>query len=395
MKKFLLPLLAAAISLGADAAKITSTPSGNLTFTETTGWGDEVVINFRKCMANSLYTFYSVKLNGKELNSSQYSDNIGPFLVNGYWSGGNHTNGSAKSANTLFFSIKVDEELQSKAFNVTGSVLTIDVENELLYGDGEKFATEYMTYVVSGNSIEVYAEHVYEHTGSLNVQRYYGMQSMFIGETELLLPGTDIPTWRPITNTAAGNEINITKSSAPDFCTYVEHNANGYQAAYMMREGLGNRDWITDNDVVFIGNSSAKSYHKLIGDHPVTKGDRSTWHGVYTWFSQPLTDNCRNAADDHCFEYGAYIEGSPVIMTLDADGRMNQTAGIEDVTVDSAHRFAHVSGNVITIAADAPDACCFDLSGKVIHRGAGSFACPAGVYIVNDMRGHSAKLIVK
>lgn len=395
MKKFLFPLLAAIISLGADAAKITSTPSGNLTYTETTEWGDEVVITFRKCMANNLYTFYNVKLNGTELNSSQYSDNIGPFLVNGYWTGGNHLAGNAKTANTVSYSIKVDEEPKSKAFNVTGSVLTIDVENELFYSDGEKFATEYITYVVSGNSIEVFGEHVYEHPSSLNVQRYYGMQSMFIGETEILLPGTDIPTWRAITDTSVGHEINITKSTAPNFCTYIEHNANGYQASYMMREDLGNRDWVADNDVVFIGNSYSKSYHKLIGDHTVTKGDRSAWHGVYSWFSEPITDNCREPGDDHTFEYGAYIDGAPVVMTLGADGNMTQTAGIEDVVVDSAAQFAYVSGNVITVSGDAPEACCFDLSGKIIHRGAGSFSCPAGVYIVNDMRGHSAKLLVK
>lgn len=395
MKKLLFPLLAAILSFGADAAKITSTPSGNLTFSETTEWGDEVVINFRKCMANNLYTFYSIKVNGKELNSSQYSDNIGPFLVNGFWTGGNHSAGNSTTANTLSYSIKVDDESYSKAFNVNGKVLTIDVENELFYSDGEKFATEYMSYVVSGNSIEVYGEHVYEHPNSLNVQRYYGMQSMFIGETEILLPGTDIPTWRAITATSPGNEINITKSSAPDFCTYIEHNANGYQASYMMREGLGNREWVSDNDVVYIGNSYSKSYHKLIGDHPVKKGDRSTWHGVYTWFSEPLTDNCREAGDDHTFEYGAYIEGTPVIMTLGADGRMNQTAGIEDVVVDNVAQFANVSGNTITISADAPEANCFDLSGKIIHQGSGSFSCPPGVYIVNDMRGHSVKLIVK
>ena len=395
MKKFIFPLLAAIISFGCDSAYVTFTSVGNLTYTETTEWGDEVVITFRKCMANNLYTFYSVKLNGKELNSSQYSDNIGPFLVNGHWAGGNHLAGNTKTANTVSFSIKVDEEPKSKAFSTNGSVLTIDVENELFYSDGEKFASEYMTYVVSGNSIEVFGEHVYEHPSKLNVQRYYGMQSMFIGETEILLPGTDIPTWRPITDTSVGHEINITKSSAPNFCTYIEHNANGYQASYMMREDLGNREWVAANDVVFIGNSYSKSYHKLIGDHSVTKGDRSAWHGIYSWFSEPITDNCREAGDDLTFEYGAYIEGAPVVMTLGADGNMTQTAGIEDVVVDGEAQFAFVSGNTITISNGTPDAYCFDLSGKIIHRGAGSFTCPAGVYIVNDMHGHSAKLLVK
>ena len=395
MKKILFPFLAVAISFGAHAAKITSTPSGNLTFTETTEWGDEVVINFRKCMANDLYTFYSVKLNGNELNSAQYSDNIGPFLVDGFWSGGNHTNGSKKSANTLSYTIKVDGEIVSKPFNTNGSVLTVEVENELLFSDGERFVTERMTYVVSGNSIEVYGEHDYLYPRDLKVGRYYGMQSMFNGETEILLPGTDIPTWRSFVATNTGNEINITKSSAPDFCTFIEHSPSGYQASYMMREDLGNRDWVADDDVIFIGNSYSKSYHKLIGDHVVKAGDHSAWHGIYTWFSRPITDNCRNASDDLTFEYGAYIEGTPVVMTLGADGAMSQTAGIEDVTVDGDAGFVSVSGNIVTVSELAPDTRCFDLSGKTVHTGAGSFSCPQGVYIVNDMRGHSVKIIVK
>ena len=82
-------------------------------------------------------------------------------------------------------------------------------------------------------------------------------------------------------------------------------------------------------------------------------------------------------------------------MTLGADGNMTQTAGIEDVVVDGEAQFAFVSGNTITISNGTPDAYCFDLSGKIIHRGAGSFSCQAGVYIVNDMHGHSAKLLVK
>lgn len=393
MKKLLFPVIAVALAFGAHAAKITSTPSGNLTFTETTESGDEVVINFRKCMSNNLYTFYSVKLNGNELNSAQYSDNIGPFLVNGFWTGGNHLAGATKTANTLSFNIKIDEVPYAKAFNVTGSVLTIDVENELLYTNGSKFATEYITYVVSGNSIEVYGEHQYLHETPLTVNRYYGMQSMFIGETEVLLPGTDLSTWRQI-NTSTG-VINITKASAPNFCTYIEHNANGYQASYMMREGLGLREWVTDNDVVYIGNSSSKSYHKLIGDHDVKAGDTTQWHGVYTWFSQPITDNCRTASGDGTFEYGAYIEGIPTVMTLSADGTMSQTAGIEDVIAGADACFVTVNGNFVNVSDDAPLACCVDLSGRVIHRGSGSFTCPAGIYIVNDMKGHSAKIIVK
>ena len=47
---------------------------------------------------------------------------------------------------------------------------------------------------------------------------------------------------------------------------------------------------MADDDVVFIGNSFTKSYHKLIADRLRVAGDEDSWHGVYTWFSKPLYD---------------------------------------------------------------------------------------------------------
>ncbi len=381
----------------ADAAKIVCSPAGMITYTETTEWGDISII-FKKCMANNLYTFYSVKLNNQIVNTAEYSDNIGPFLVNGFWMGGNHNNTQTQkpTANTLFVSYSVDGEQISPRMTVTGSVLTIDVENEILYADGKKFATEYMSYVVSGNSIEVYGEHVYEHPTPMVIDRYYGMQSMFNGETEILTPGGNSPLWQKLVVANSGHEVQFTKASAPEFCTFVEHSANGYQASYMVKEELGNRDWIdSDNDVVFIGNSWSKCYHKIIGGHTVKAGDRSSWHGIYSWFDEPVTDNCRNASDDNVFEYGAYINGEPVVMHLNSDGSMLETAGIDDITADIAPTFATAGDGLITISEDAPQACCFDIAGKIVHRGSGSFSCQKGVYIVNDMKGHAIKLIVK
>ena len=46
-----------------------------------------------------------------------------------------------------------------------------------------------------------------------------------------------------------------------------------------------------DGDIVFIGNSSAKSYHKLISRKRFENGDRIAWRGVYTWFAEPLADD--------------------------------------------------------------------------------------------------------
>ena len=396
MKKFLFLLLAATFALTTSAAEITYTQQGEITFSETTVWGD-IDISFKKCMANELFTFYYVKLNGKILNQTG-SDNIGPFLAGGAWMGGNHPHATFKSGNTLSVEAFVKDFELKKGETVNADILTIKVKNELLYADGDVFAYEYMTYHVSGNSIEVIGEHTYEYDKkALNVNRYYGMQSMFVGETEILTPGGPSGVWQKITNTSGDTyKIDILKKDAPNFCTFIEHNNNGYQASYMLREDLGNREWVKDNDIVFTGNNWSKSYHKIIGDFNVSKGMSSRWHGIYSWFDEPITDNCRSTDQDLTFEYGATIQGKPVVMHIASNGEMKQqTAGIEEIVADSNEVFAYACDNKIVITADAPNAVCVDLTGKVIARGAGSFPCPKGVYIVNDLRGRSVKLIVK
>ena len=54
MKKFLIAaLLPLLFCYAADAAKIRTTPSGILTYTESTDQGD-ISITFKRCMANNL-----------------------------------------------------------------------------------------------------------------------------------------------------------------------------------------------------------------------------------------------------------------------------------------------------------------------------------------------------
>lgn len=395
MKKiFVAALSALLLGSAADAAKIATTPSGRLTYTESTDQGD-ITIVFDKCMANKLYTFYQVKLDGNMVNTAQYSDNIGPFSVNGYWMGGNHndTKTGVPTANTVSVQYKVDEVLISPPKTVTGKVLVIDVENELFYSDGQKFATEYISYVVSGNSIEVYGEHVFEYPSPLNVARYYGAQSMFI-PTEILLPGSKTAAWR----SANVSEIDVYKNEAPSFSTFIERNSLGYQAVMKFADDLGDTHRISQSGPVYLWrkyDSSGKSYHVMMWDSTVKKGDNTRWHALYTWFKNPVTDTFDGKTADPVFEYQTCIEGEPTVMSVGADGKSSDVAGIDDIVIDSPVAFAYASDGAITITDDAPQACCFDLTGKIIRRGAGTFSCPAGVYIVNDMQGHSVKLIVK
>lgn len=293
----------------------------NISYNEKTPWGD-IDIAFKKCMANDLYTFSSVCIDGVEVNHTE-SDNIGPFLVDQKgWTGGNHLNGERQSAHTLSVDIYVDGKKLTEDCRVDGSVLIVEVVNQLLHpSDDSDFAIERVVYNVSGNSIEVEASHLFQCEPEM-IERYYGMQSMFVNEYETLTPGGEFNVWTTYPVTSTGNEIRITKSSAPEFTTFVEHSKNGYQASHMTRDGIGDHRFVKDDDIIFIGNSWSKTYHKILGMHPVKKGDRINWHGVYSWFREPIVDNCRTADCDRRFAYGAYIAGQPKVFSFAPDGQL-------------------------------------------------------------------------
>lgn len=402
--RLILAALLAAGAFTAQAATIKVLRTGQVTYIDRTAAGEDIQIVFNRCMANNLYTFQSVLLDGVEVNHTD-SDNIGPFLIGSGWVGGNHTNADAsgrqvKSAKTNSVEIYVDGEKINTAANknYTGEVLTIKVNNTL-YMPGQSvqtFATENMTYVVAGNSIDVTGEHEFTCPSAQRIDRYYGMQSMFIGETEILTPGGKYGTWTPIASVDR-----FTHMSAPNFNTFIEHSANGYQAAWMDPSPglLGNRALVPDNDVVFIGNSYGKSYHKIIGSQTIQAGKKTTWHGVYTWYKTPLTDNCRGAQAG-TYSYSGTCGGVPVVFSLDANGTCTVTptgsagTGITVAGGDAKVPFAH-SGAGCIVVDNAPCATVYSLTGGAIHHGNGTVYCPAGIYIATDGTGHSVKLLVK
>lgn len=307
--------------LATNAATITYR-NGDLSYSEKTPWGN-IDITFAKCMANNLYTFSTVAIDGKVVNRTQ-SDNIGPFLVDGKgWAGGNHLNGERLSAHTLSTDVFVDGKKLSDNATVNGDVLTVEVVNQLLDPvDDSDFAIERVVYNVSGNTIDVNVSHEFQCDSEM-IERYYGMQSMFIDEFETLTPGGQFNTWTSYPVTSTGNEIQFTKASAPAFSTFIEHSDGGYQAAHMTRDGLGDHHLVRDDDIIFIGNSWSKTYHKIIGMQPVKKGDHINWHGIYSWFREPVADNSRDTEDpSHTFDYGAYIAGKPYLFHLHPDGAL-------------------------------------------------------------------------
>lgn len=396
MKKLIIAsLIVAASVLNTEAANVTSYHE-TISYTADTEYG-EIAIQFKKCMANNLFTFYNVKINNQVVNSTQYSDNIGPFAAGGAWMGGNHLSSSNKqTARTLSYTATVDGKPLTGNNSAEGDVLEIRVENEIFYQDlsGKKFCTEIITYRVSGNSVEVMAQHEYDYP--LTVSLYYGAQSMFPA-TELLLPGTKYKNWISLQGIT---KIDLMKSEKPNFSTFIERCTNGYQAVHKYNDGLGDGSCIADNGELYLfrnyGGATGKSYHVMMWNHNVKKGDVTKWHALYTWFDKPISDSFRRYDGQAAkFVYQAYVNGKPVEISLGIDGKLTETAGIDDIVVDSEPTFAYASDGRIVISDSTPLACVYDITGKLIHQGAGSCDCRPGLYIVSDMRGRTQKLLIK
>ena len=300
------------------SAAVVTTGNGKISFQEQVPTVGCVSITFNKCMANDLFTFSKVMLDSVLVNRTE-SDNIGPFGLETGWTGGNHLNHQQPSARTDSVTVWADGSLLSpdRPRTVVCRQLRVSVTNTLLLpADTVPFAVERIDYLVSGNSIEVTAHHRCVAPQAVLVDRYYGMQSMFIDETEMLTPGGAYAQWTPIDSVSEFSHV-----SAPCFCTFVEHSARGYQACWLDPTfGLGNRHLVDADDVVFIGHSWGKSYHKTIGRKTLHPGDTTSWHGVYSWFRTPLVDRCRKKAGR--FSYLGWLGGKAMVFTTDSKGRM-------------------------------------------------------------------------
>lgn len=297
-------IVAALVSLGFVAGASQVELKGEmLAVSGDTGDGHAIVMEFSRCMANELYTFSRVTVDGAVVNRAT-SDNIGPFLIkNSGWTGGNHLmpDGVTHSAHTLSVTIAADGKILECDTVMTARSVVVTVVNRLLcpFDASSTFAIETMRYTVQGNSIQVDAEHQFQNPEPLVVERYYGMQSMMTDENAVLTPEGEYSQWTPVDKVDR-----FAKSAAKGFDTFIERSDKCYQAAYMCPEvGLGDRHAVKPDDVVFIGNSWSKCYHKLMGDVEVKKGDTARWKGVYSWFVVPVTDNeCE-------FAYRGYIDG--------------------------------------------------------------------------------------
>lgn len=304
---------------------------GNLYISAKMDAGTDIVYWFKRCMFNELYTFYRVGMtaNSDELPTTTpeaepetvlnlaYSDNIGPFAVAGHgWCGGNHKymERTARTAFNSGFTIKADGRCLDGDGEMWADRVDVEVENIILdpsrpyraAGGAEELrdtlCRESVAYTINRNSIEVSAHHRFVNREPLVIAIYYGMQSMFEGETHTFTPAGAYADW-----TEQSGVSSFTKGDYPRFRRFLEKNPAACQSTFLLEEGLGCHDSLGADDVVFIGNSHGKSYHKLIADKRVENGGETFWRGVYTWFSSPIADD----AELLCYE--GSIEGSSAL----------------------------------------------------------------------------------
>ncbi len=273
--------------------------------------GSQYEYVFERCMANELYTFHTVKVNGVIVNEAT-SDNIGPLLVeNAGWTGGNHLldNGN-RSARTVEVGFMADGKKMEKDKTYNCNRVDIAVKNVLADPRNEDnvLCTEQVAYVVMGNSIDVTLQLSFECKEPCVIDRYYGMQSMMVGEKAVYTPGGAYSDFTRI------DDVNRFKQGDyPSFNCFIEQGEKCTQASYLAPEDLGRHTLVADDDVSFIGNSSGKCYHKMMGGTTVQSGDTFKWHGVYVWYVNDFTLRGKYA-------FKGFYNGEPVIYECDTNG---------------------------------------------------------------------------
>ena len=276
---------------------------------------------FKKCMANDLFTFYRVSILSDSVNiiianEAHYSDNIGPFYIkDGGWCGGNHlfTDEQTKTAETFSVKLYADDHRITSDTTLVAQKIEFEVKNHIFNPVSAKtqkgivsftdtLCIENVIYTIIGNSIQVDLSHDYINKMPVRILRYYGMQSMFNDERYLLTPSGKYLHWTEINNVDR-----FKKKDFPRFNRYIEKSDSCFQASFLLNRGLGAHNELSGDDIIFIGNSWTKCYHKLIGNTYRFMGNHDSWSGVYTWFTKARLDT------RHAFAYDGFIDGKKVI----------------------------------------------------------------------------------
>lgn len=344
----------------------------------------DILYWFKKCMFNELFTFYRV---GTIANSMPvpttlpdtsptsvlnlaYSDNIGPFNITGYgWCGGNHPylDEVTRTARNVDYHIYVDGKEIKEDMSALTKEIKITVTNEIMNPSkvdtsggttllNDVLCIETVSYSVYRNNIQVSVSHEFQNESPVTVQMYYGMQSMFEKETHTLTAGGKYTNW-----TVQKEVSTFTKKEYPSFRRFVEKSVNAYQSSYLFADGLGNHEEIADDDIIFIGNSSNKTYHKIIANKEHKKGDVIYWSGVYTWFKSPVSN------DDDLLCYEGIIDNKKVLF-IDCKKSVSKMIQLPDsyikktFTIREKSESITIAGNKVTtqglkIVSDGSGSC--------------------------------------
>lgn len=343
---------------------------------------NDILYWFKKCMFNQLYTFYRVGTIANNmpeptnfpdvapfyvLNLS-YSDNIGPFNINGHgWCGGNHPyiDEVTQTAHNVSYQISLDGKITAGNALTLVDNIQIKVINHIMNPAEPETVNEKTTlnnvlcietvdYNIQRNNIQVSVSHEFQNEKSVVVQMYYGMQSMFEKETHTLTVNGKYADW-----TLQEGVSTFNKKEFPFMRCFLEKNANVYQSSYLFDEGLGKHMDIADDDMIFIGNSNGKTYHKIIANKSYKKGDSIHWSGVYTWFKSPVIDD----SDLLCYE--GMIDNQRVLF-IDCKKKVDKQVILSDY-VNLTFKIKEKSASV-TI----PNSKIMALGIKVIAEGPGS-----------------------
>lgn len=371
---------------------------GNNLYVTYNNGGVETCYWFKKCMANLLFTFFRV---GYRLVTRDYpstdgirsqaditpinetgSDNIGPFRMgNDLWVGGNHKLEVGEkeylTAKTDSYKVYIDgKELSSSASGMAGSIC-IKVQNTLydpafIPSDPDAtildtpLCTEYATYVINKNTIEVALRHSFSSTTSNSITNYYGMQSMFKLEDYFMTPNGAYPNWESVDN-VTGN-ARFTKGDYPHFNRFIEKNTTtaAFQSTYIFDDfGLGSHYAIPNDGFVFTRGNTGKDYHHLIDEGQITPLANKIimWRGAYTFFHTPLID------DNYMFAYLGSIGGKDALFV-----NTKQAVSGRVVPIPSAYALKEISVRECYGITD-------QLGGTDFYIGAD------GLYIVSESTG--------
>lgn len=342
----------------------------------------DILYWFKRCMFNDIFTFYRVGMlhNNGVLPVSNpdtvpdtvlnltVSDNIGPFdIESGGWCGGNHayTDGTSRTAATESVYILADGVEINNDTVAYACDIKIKVRNYILNpvsaeqdrgvtSFGDTLCEEKVEYNVRRNNIQVEVSHRYMNKIPVTVTRYYGMQSVFCNEKEVLTPGGEYRDWTNIREVSR-----FKKHKYRDFRRFIEKSSYACQSAYLCNYGLGNHSEVPDDDVVFIGNSSGKCYHKLISGSKRKNGCTDLWKGVYTWFRKPLYD------DEHLYVYEGMLDGYAALYISGNGAReckVELPPGLAArkfriIEAFSSVKVSKISNNIITVSSGKNAGC--------------------------------------